>query len=68
MAAVLAGGPTHPGLATRLFSLTGSPAISVSMGTGTTGLPLGLQIAAGANAQALVYRIAESFEKALPHP
>jgi aspartyl-tRNA(Asn)/glutamyl-tRNA(Gln) amidotransferase subunit A len=44
------------------FNLTGLPAISVPCGFGTSGLPIGLQIAAAPFAEQTVLRIAAAYE------
>jgi len=46
------------------FNLTGSPAISVPMGFSQNGLPIGLQVVGRAFGEAMVYRVAQSFESA----
>jgi aspartyl-tRNA(Asn)/glutamyl-tRNA(Gln) amidotransferase subunit A len=46
------------------FNLTGQPAISVPCGFGADGLPIGLQIAAAANAEETVLRVASAYEAA----
>jgi len=44
------------------FNLTGSPAISVPMGFSKDGLPIGLQVVGRAFGEAMVYRVAHSYE------
>lgn len=44
------------------FNLTGSPAISVPMGFSQNGLPIGLQVVGRAFGEAMVYRVAHSYE------
>jgi len=46
------------------FNLTGLPAIAVPCGRSSSGLPLGLQIAAAPFAEATVVRIAHAYEQA----
>jgi aspartyl-tRNA(Asn)/glutamyl-tRNA(Gln) amidotransferase subunit A len=46
------------------FNLTGSPAISIPMGLSRSGLPMGLQIVAGAFAEHSVFRVAHAYEAA----
>jgi aspartyl-tRNA(Asn)/glutamyl-tRNA(Gln) amidotransferase subunit A len=46
------------------FNLTGTPAISVPMGFSESGLPMGLQVLGKSFDEAMVYRIAQSFEGA----
>jgi aspartyl-tRNA(Asn)/glutamyl-tRNA(Gln) amidotransferase subunit A len=46
------------------FNLTGSPAISVPMGFSQSGLPIGLQVVGRAFDEAMVYRVAQSYENA----
>lgn len=46
------------------FNLTGSPAISVPMGFSQDGLPIGLQVVGRAFDEAMVYRVAQSYEGA----
>ena len=43
------------------FNVTGTPAISVPTGFTSTGLPLAMQIAGGAFAEPMVYRIAQAY-------
>jgi aspartyl-tRNA(Asn)/glutamyl-tRNA(Gln) amidotransferase subunit A len=58
---------TFPGPSfTRLFNVTGSPAISIPCGFGSQGLPLGLQIAGRAFDEATVLRISHAYEQATP--
>jgi aspartyl-tRNA(Asn)/glutamyl-tRNA(Gln) amidotransferase subunit A len=46
------------------FNLTGSPAISVPMGFSQDGLPIGLQVVGKAFDEAMVYRVAHTYEAA----
>jgi aspartyl-tRNA(Asn)/glutamyl-tRNA(Gln) amidotransferase subunit A len=46
------------------FNLTGTPAISVPMGFSRSGLPIGLQVLGKAFDEAMVYRVAQSWEAA----
>jgi aspartyl-tRNA(Asn)/glutamyl-tRNA(Gln) amidotransferase subunit A len=46
------------------FNLTGTPAISVPMGFSGSGLPIGLQVLGKAFDEAMVYRVAQSYEAA----
>jgi aspartyl-tRNA(Asn)/glutamyl-tRNA(Gln) amidotransferase subunit A len=46
------------------FNLTGTPAISIPMGFSRSGLPIGLQVLGGAFDEAMVYRVAQSYEAA----
>lgn len=46
------------------FNLTGSPAISVPMGFSQDGLPIGLQVVGKAFDEAMVYRIAHTWQAA----
>jgi aspartyl-tRNA(Asn)/glutamyl-tRNA(Gln) amidotransferase subunit A len=43
------------------FNVTGTPAIAVPTGFSAGGLPLGMQIATGAFAEPMLYRIAHAF-------
>jgi aspartyl-tRNA(Asn)/glutamyl-tRNA(Gln) amidotransferase subunit A len=51
---------------TRVFNLTGLPAISVPCGFSADGLPLGLQLAGPAFDEATVLRAARAYEAATP--
>jgi len=46
------------------FNLTGTPAISVPMGFSSSGLPMGLQVLGRRFDEAMVYRVARSYEAA----
>lgn len=46
------------------FNVTGSPALAVPAGYASSGLPLGLQIVGEPFAEALVYRVAQAYERA----
>ncbi|MGH9449932.1 MAG: amidase family protein [Terriglobia bacterium] len=49
---------------TRVFNVTGSPAITVACGFSTRGLPIGLQFAGPARDEALVLRAAFAYKQA----
>ena len=51
---------------TRPYNLTGFPAISVFCGFTSTGLPIGLQIAARPFDEATVLRLAHAYERSTP--
>jgi aspartyl-tRNA(Asn)/glutamyl-tRNA(Gln) amidotransferase subunit A len=51
---------------TAPFNLTGLPAISIPCGFTQTGLPIGLQLAAGPWREALLLRVARAYERATP--
>ncbi len=51
---------------TNLGNATGFPAISLPLCQSTDGLPIGVQFMAGFGEEALLLRVARSFEKALP--
>ncbi|MGH2378707.1 MAG: amidase, partial [Candidatus Limnocylindria bacterium] len=53
---------------TSPFNLTGLPAMSVSCGLTSEGLPIGLQIAGGPWTERVVLRIARAYERARPRP
>jgi len=46
--------------------LVGHPAISVPFGTGTDGLPVGVQVLAPALGEAVLFRVAAALEAAAP--
>ena len=46
--------------------LTGDPAMSVPFGTGTDGLPVGVQVLAPARGEPVMYRVAAALEAAAP--
>ena len=52
--------------ATRAFSLTGHPALSLPCGFDRAGLPVGLQIAARRFEEATMFRVAHAYEQATP--
>ncbi|HEX2829858.1 MAG TPA: amidase [Burkholderiales bacterium] len=56
---------TRPGTI-RVHNMTGAPAISVPMGFGATGVPVGLQLAAPQWREPLLYRVAAAYEGATP--
>ncbi len=49
-----------------LFNVTGTPSISLPLGQSETGLPIGVQFAAGFGEEAKLLRIASAFEDAMP--
>ncbi len=49
-----------------LFNVTGTPSISLPLIQGESGLPIGVQFAAGFGEEALLIRIAGAFEKTMP--
>jgi aspartyl-tRNA(Asn)/glutamyl-tRNA(Gln) amidotransferase subunit A len=49
---------------TSPFNLTGLPAISIPCGFTRSGLPIGLQLAAGPWREALLLRVAHAYERA----
>lgn len=51
---------------TSIFSLTGSPAISVACGFPAAGLPIGLQIAGRRFDEPMLLRAAQAYERATP--
>lgn len=66
---VLAGGELPRFALTRLtypFNLSRLPAISVPAGLSSGGLPIGLQLAAGAGREAMLLDVAEAFERISP--
>jgi Asp-tRNA(Asn)/Glu-tRNA(Gln) amidotransferase A subunit family amidase len=52
------------GSCTRMYNMTGLPALVLPMGFGAHGMPLGLQIAANRLAEDRVYQIAAAYEGA----
>lgn len=52
------------GVSTRMYNLTGLPALVQPMGFAADGLPLSLQIAGRPLAEALIYRAAQAYEAA----
>jgi aspartyl-tRNA(Asn)/glutamyl-tRNA(Gln) amidotransferase subunit A len=61
----LMGSPTaRRGGCTRMYNLSGLPALVLPMGFGRHGLPLGLQIAADRFCEPRIYRIAAAYEGA----
>jgi aspartyl-tRNA(Asn)/glutamyl-tRNA(Gln) amidotransferase subunit A len=48
----------------RIYSVTGSPAITLPMGYSGDGLPLALQIAADHFCEARLYQVAAAYENA----
>ncbi len=55
---------TYPRQARAPFNLTGSPAISVLTGFSSAGLPLSMQIVGKPFKEAMVYRVAQAYERA----
>jgi len=51
---------------TNLFNATGLPAISLPLGQSSTGLPIGIQFAAGFGREDRLIQVASVFESALP--
>jgi len=51
---------------TALFNVTGQPAISLPLHVGASGLPVGVQFAAGAWEESLLIRLASQIEQAAP--
>ena len=49
-----------------LFNVTGTPSISLPLGQSESGLPIGVQFAAGFGEEAKLIRIASAFEEAMP--
>ncbi len=64
---VLMSNPTaRLGGSTRMYNMTGMPALVMPMGFGAHGMPLGLQIAAPRFAEDRVYQLAAAYEAATP--
>jgi aspartyl-tRNA(Asn)/glutamyl-tRNA(Gln) amidotransferase subunit A len=57
---------TYPRQARTPFNVTGHPAITLMSGLSSGGLPLSLQLAAPAHAEALLLRAAHAYERAAP--
>jgi aspartyl-tRNA(Asn)/glutamyl-tRNA(Gln) amidotransferase subunit A len=57
---------TYPRQARTPFNVTGHPAITLMSGVSSGGLPLSLQLAAPAHAEALLLRAAHAYERAAP--
>ena len=55
---------TYGRQARAVFNVTGSPALSVPAGFSKAGLPLGIQIVGKPFGEAMVYRVAHSYEQA----
>ncbi|MDL4819578.1 amidase [Actinomadura opuntiae] len=51
---------------TVLFNITGQPAISLPLGTGEDGLPIGVQIVAPYGREDLLFQVAAHLEQAMP--
>jgi amidase len=49
-----------------LFSVTGTPSVSLPLGPSESGLPIGVQFAAPFGHEAALVRIAAAFEEAMP--
>jgi amidase len=49
-----------------LFNVTGTPSVSLPLGHSDSGLPIGVQFAAGFGDEATLMRIAAAFEEAMP--
>jgi aspartyl-tRNA(Asn)/glutamyl-tRNA(Gln) amidotransferase subunit A len=60
----LVSNPTKRPVTNRVYSVTGMPALTMSMGFTDGGLPLGIQIAADHFNEALVYQVAGAYEHA----
>ena len=56
---------TYGRQARAVFNVTGSPALSVPAGFSKAGLPLGIQIVGKPFAEAMVYRVAHTYEQAM---
>lgn len=48
------------------FNVTGQPAASVPLGTGTDGLPIGVQLVAAHHREDVLFRVAGQLERAVP--
>lgn len=55
--------PISDWMMTQLYNCTGHPAISIPVGTASSGLPVGLQAATGKFNDCLLFRIAHTLEK-----
>lgn len=51
---------------TRLYNMSGMPALAMPMGNGAQGMPLGIQFAANLLAEDRIYQIAAAYEAATP--
>jgi aspartyl-tRNA(Asn)/glutamyl-tRNA(Gln) amidotransferase subunit A len=51
---------------TRLYNMSGMPALAMPMGKGVHGMPLGIQFAANLFAEDRIYQIAAAYEAATP--
>jgi len=56
---------TRPGTI-RIHNMTGAPALSVPMGFGGLGVPVGMQLAAAHWCESLLYRVAAAYEAVTP--
>jgi len=72
MAALMGDPAGKRGVTNRIYSLTGSPAITLPMQVGADSLPLGIQFAAHHFQEPLLYQVAGAYEQAagwhLLHP
>jgi len=72
MAQLYANPAGKRGITNRIYSLTGSPAITLPMGFSASGLPLAIQLAAAHGAEPLLYQLADAYEReagwSLLHP
>jgi aspartyl-tRNA(Asn)/glutamyl-tRNA(Gln) amidotransferase subunit A len=64
MAYLFANPGVKRGVTNRPYSLTGNPAITLPMGFGSEGLPIGIQFAAGHEHEPLLYQVAAAYEQA----
>jgi amidase len=53
---------------TVVFNISGQPALSLPLGRGATGLPIGVQLIAPYGREDLLFRLAARFEEAAPWP
>ncbi|MGH2404770.1 MAG: amidase family protein, partial [bacterium] len=56
-------GPPDSSWGTRQFNLSGHPAVSIPCGFTSAGLPVGMQIAAKAFDEAMLFRVAHAYEQ-----
>ncbi len=63
MAQLYANPAGKRGITNRIYSLTGSPAITLPMGFSATGLPLAIQLAAAHGAEPQLYQLADAYER-----
>jgi len=64
MASLLAQAPARRNNCTRMYSLSGMPALVMPMGFSTSGLPFGIQFAASWFAEDRIYQVAAAYEAA----